>query len=109
MTVQKEAQETGTGRIVAFRPRITLGKDQSAQPRPHDLPVDDLQKYERDGEPDYYRRRMIINAIAFTFIVALTCAGIWLADQMAMMRKQQDCALSGSKNCADIQAIIRAR
>ena len=109
MTVHKEAQETRTGRIVAFRPRMTLGKNKSTQPGLHDLPVDDLQKYERNGEPDDYRRRMIINAIAFTFIVALTCAGIWLADQMAMMRKQQDCVLSGSKNCADIQAIIRAR
>ena len=52
---------------------------------------------------------MIINAIAFTFIVALTCTGIWLADQLAMMRKHQDCALSSSKTCAEIQAIIRAR
>lgn len=104
MTVHKEAQETG--RIVAFRPRRT---PESVQPGPYKLPVDDLQKYEREGERDDYRRRMIINAIAFTFIVALTCAGIWLADQLALMRKQPDCALSSSKNCADIQAIIRAR
>ncbi len=109
VTGHKEAQETETGRIVAFRPRATPGKKLSAQPILHDLPLDDLQKYERDAEPDDYRRRMIVNALAFTFIVALTCAGIWLADQMALLRKQPDCAVSSSKTCADVQAIIRGR
>ena len=109
MAFQKEAQETESGRILAFRPRISLGATKNPKPNHYDVPIDDLQKYERDGEPDDYRRRMIINVIAFTFIVALTFAGIWLADQMAMLRKHQDCALSGRKNCADIEAIVQAR
>ena len=107
MTVQKEAQETG--RIVAFRPRRRPVNDNTAQPGAYDLPVDDLQKYERNREPDDYRRRMILNAIAFTFIIALTCAGIWLADQLALIRKHSDCALLSSKACTDMQATTRGR
>ena len=50
---------------------------------------------------------MMINAVAFAFIVLLTFAGIWLAEQLALSRKQQDCISSGRKNCVDIDAQIR--
>lgn len=110
MAFPKEAQDTETGRILAFRPRISLGtKKKNPKPGHYDVPIDDLQKYESDGEPDDYRRRMIINVIAFAFILVLTFAGIWIAEQMALLRKHQDCALSGRKNCADIEAIIQNR
>ena len=69
--------------------------------------VDDLRKYERGTEADDYGRRMIINAAAFAFIVVLTLAGIWLAEQFALLQKNQDCAFSGRKNCSEIDALIR--
>jgi hypothetical protein len=107
MTVpaQKQAQDKETGRIVPFPTRSSLGKGEARQKgagQTDQAAVADLRKYERSAEPDDYRRRMIINVIAFTFIVALTLAGIWLADQLALLRKHQDCALSGRKNCTEI-------
>jgi hypothetical protein len=46
---------------------------------------------------------MVVNALAFLFVAVLVCAGIWLADTMARMRKDQDCFLSGRRDCAPIE------
>lgn len=58
-----------------------------------------LEKYERDNHPDDYRHRMIVNLAAFVFVILLVGAGYWLADTMARLRKDQDCVLSGRRNC----------
>ena len=110
MPSQHETQEQETGRIVLFPTRASRNE---GKPRkevgPTDLgtEVDDLRKYERGTEADDYGRRMIINAAAFAFIVVLTLAGIWLAEQFALLQKKQDCAFSGRKNCTEIDALIR--
>jgi hypothetical protein len=67
-------------------------------------PVADLAKYERapDG-PDDYRHRMVVNLLAFVFVVALVGAGLWLADTMVQMRHDQDCVLSGRRGCTPVE------
>ncbi len=76
--------------------------------------VQDLAKYERgpqDGgaDGDDYRHRMIVNLAAFLFVIALIIAGLWLADTMARMRKNQDCVLSGRRGCSPVDVIPRDR
>jgi hypothetical protein len=66
-------------------------------------PVEDLKKYERSEGVDDYRHRMIVNVAAFFVVAALIGAGVWLADTMAAMRKNQDCVLSGRRNCAPVE------
>ena len=66
-------------------------------------PVDDLSKFERGEDADDYRHRMIVNLIAFVFVVALIGAGLWLADTMAKMRRNQDCVLSGRRGCTPVE------
>jgi len=58
-------------------------------------PPDDLAKYSRDETPDDYRHRMIMNAAALAFVALLAAAGLWLADTMASMRKNQDLCFDG--------------
>ncbi len=65
-------------------------------------PLADLAKYER-SEGDDYRHRMIVNTLAFLFVVALIGAGLWLADTMAQMRRNQDCVLSGRRGCTPVE------
>jgi hypothetical protein len=65
-------------------------------------PVEGLEKYEGGGEEDNYRHRMLVNLAAFLVTVALAVAGAWLVIQLAEMRKNQDCVLSGRRNCAPI-------
>src|SRR5262249_48561586 len=80
------------------------------RPRGADAPVEDFAKYEGGGEQDdNYRHRMVVHLAALGVTVALAVAGVWLAIQIADMRKNQDCLLSGRRNCApiDIKALER--
>jgi hypothetical protein len=65
-------------------------------------PVADLGKYEGGDEHDDYRHRMVTNVAAFVFLLALVGAGVWIVDTMASVRKNQDCVMSGRRNCAAV-------
>jgi hypothetical protein len=86
-------------RIVSF-PRGRAGARTPSSVPPQ---VDDLAKFEQGAETDDYRHRMIVNAAAFLFVIALIGAGLWLADTMAQMRKNQDCVLSGQRGCTPVE------
>jgi hypothetical protein len=86
-------------RVVNFR----RGRAGARPPAASPAPVEDLAKYERSEGADDYRHRMIVNVAAFLFVVGLIGAGIWLADTMARMRKDQDCVLSGRRGCTPVE------
>jgi hypothetical protein len=67
-----------------------------------------MAEFERGKDPDDYRHRMIVNLAAFIFVIGLISAGLWLADTMAAMRKNQDCVLSGRRDCTPI-AVTKER
>jgi hypothetical protein len=102
-------------RVVPFRPRGgSTGRDewrwQAHPPQPPDPPVPDLAKYEGGGEyDDNYRHRMMVNIAALSFTAVLAIAAVWLVMQLADLRKNQDCVLSGRRNCApiDVKAMER--
>ena len=110
MAAPKKASESETGRIVPFPARISSATNNpyrrgGSKADPDEAAVQDLRKYEQGAEFDDYGRRMIVNVIAFAFIVLLTLAGIWLAEQMASLRKSQDCVITGRNNCAETQPV----
>jgi hypothetical protein len=87
------------GRVLPFRrvqPRVPPRSDEGA-------PIEGVEKYAQ-GEPDDYRQRMINNGLALLACILLVVAGIWIANTMAQMRRNQDCVLSGRRNCAVIPA-----
>jgi hypothetical protein len=91
-------------RVVAFRSRASLRREgqrrvASISEGQRQAGVANLAKYEHTEEPDDYRHRMTINVIAFLFIVMLTAAGVWLADALSTMRKNQDCLTSARRSC----------
>jgi hypothetical protein len=51
--------------------------------------------------------RAIENAVMLGFFVVLVAAGIWLLGTMADVRKAQDCAAQGRRNCVAIDAPMR--
>ncbi|WP_312015095.1 hypothetical protein [Bradyrhizobium lablabi] len=53
--------------------------------------------------------RTLENAVLFGLFVVLVAAGIWLLGTMADIRKVQDCAAQGRRNCATIDVPERAR
>lgn len=70
---------------------------------------DGLAKFTRDDTPDDYRHRMIVNVAALAFVALLGAAGLWLADTMASMRKNQDCVLTGRRGCSPVEVPVRSR
>ena len=65
-------------------------------------------KAEPDPPQDEGNRR-VENAVLFGFFVVLAAAGVWLLGTMADVRKVQDCAGQGRRNCAEIVVPDRAR
>jgi hypothetical protein len=67
--------------------------------------LDDLARYEREAEdePINYRHRMLMNVIAVAIVTVLVGIGVWLADTIAEMERDQDCVLQGRQNCAPIE------
>ncbi len=84
-------------------PRVISFRTGQRVPSPPPEPVEDLTKYQQSDVPDDYRHRMIVNVVAFLFVAALIGAGLWLADTMAAMRKNQDCVLSGRRGCTQVE------
>src|ERR1700760_2525536 len=88
------------GQVLQFprRPGLappTAGPTSSADPAVIDSDAedaDDLACYEEEqDEPIDYRQRMLMNAIAGAIVVLLIGAGVWIADTIAGMERDQDC------------------
>lgn len=94
---------TTDDRVVSIRTRRRY-RPAADGPSRHERDGGDLDQYARSSEPDDFRHRMIVNALAFFFVLALVIAGIWLADTITTMRKNQDCVLSGKRGCSPIEA-----
>lgn len=52
---------------------------------------------------------MMVNLAALGFTVLLAVVGVWLVIQLADLRKNQDCVLSGRRNCAPIDVNAQER
>jgi hypothetical protein len=59
--------------------------------------------------PEEEGNRAVENAVMLGFLVVLVAAGIWLLWTMADLRKVQDCAAQGRRNCTTIEIPDRAR
>jgi hypothetical protein len=59
--------------------------------------------------PEDQGNRGIENAVMLVFFVVLVAAGIWLVGTMADVRKAQDCAAQGRRNCDTIEIPDRPR
>jgi|SRR5215468_1019981 len=96
-----------SGQILPFeRRKPAFGGHAGPMPPRGQPPVEDVGKY-AGGQDDDYPHRMKANAAALVVIVVLIVCGIWIADTIAQMRKAQDCALTGRRNCAPVQTMQR--
>ena len=53
--------------------------------------------------PDGNSNRTVENAVLLGFFIVLVTAGVWLLGSMADIRKTQDCAAQGRRNCATME------
>jgi hypothetical protein len=102
---QGPSSDTGN-RVVDIRSSRRFQQAHAESP----APAGDLERFERTrAEPDDYRHRMMTNVIAFGFIALLILAAVWLADSILTMRKNQDCVISGKRNCSPIETPVSTR
>jgi hypothetical protein len=105
------------GQVLAFRhrpgqPRVPASTVPTATAKPDESEsVDDLAQYEQeqDDRPIDYRRRMLMNMIAIAIVTLLVGAGVWIADTITDLERDQDCVLQGRGNCAPIEAPALSR
>jgi hypothetical protein len=64
-------------------------------------------KPEKTPPPEDEGNRARENAVMLGFFAVLVVAGVWLLGTMADLRKVQDCAAQGRRNCATIDAPAR--
>jgi hypothetical protein len=98
--MKEDRPSEAESRVVPLRRPAAGGS--SGHPR-IEPPVEDLSRFERREEDDDYRHRMITNVIALVFTAMLVVAGVWVANKIAEMRKNQDCVLSGRRSCSPIE------
>jgi hypothetical protein len=60
-------------------------------------------------EPPDEGNRNVENAVMLGFFAVLVALGIWLLGTMADVRKAQDCAAQGRRNCVPIDVPERTR
>jgi hypothetical protein len=108
MKTQRPMQSDNEHVVLQFRPRNLAGAPKrrvAANANGHLQPADDLSRYEQSRDaPDDFRHRMLANAAAFAFTIALTAVGLWLAMNIADLSSTQDCALMGLRDCAHVAA-----
>ena len=63
----------------------------------------------RPEPPEEEDNRNVENAVLLGFLAVLVGAGVWLLGTMADVRKVQDCAAQGRRNCATIEVPERVR
>ncbi len=98
------------GRILPFNPRRPPPYGAFSNLTSHQSPVGEFDQYQSAGSgDDDYRHRMKMNALALLVLIVLIAGGMWIVDVMAQMRKNQDCVLSGGRNCAAVTEQPRAR
>ena len=98
--MSSDVPDNEKGRVLPFQRRGWM-RTRNAPPLTQREPVQGVEKY-AVAEPDNYRQRMINNGLAFAFVLLLVAVGVWLADTIAEMRRNQDCVLSGRRNCAQV-------
>ena len=59
--------------------------------------------------PEEDGNRNVENAVLLGFLAVLVGAAVWLLSTMADVRKIQDCAAQGRRNCVEIEVPDRAR
>ncbi|MCX7308206.1 MAG: hypothetical protein NTZ72_09780 [Afipia sp.] len=53
--------------------------------------------------PEKEGSRATENAVMLGFFIVLVAAGVWLLGSMADIRKAQDCAAQGRRNCGTME------
>jgi hypothetical protein len=102
-----------SGQVLPFRrpgqaplsPAATRAASAADADQRDDDRSDDFAQFEQDQDEEIvdYRQRALMNVIALAVVAFLVSAGVWLADTIADMERDQDCMMQGRVNCVPIE------
>jgi hypothetical protein len=110
--MQKNSASDPDDRVVPLRKTATYrgpahaGQQSQAEDPPQ---IADLDRYPQTDDDDDDRHRMATNIAGVAIAAVLIVTGIWIANTMASMRKNQDCVLSGRRGCSPVDAPLSQR
>ncbi len=99
------------GQVLRFAPRQP-GKParEAFAIEPAEDDIDEFARFEQEqDEPIDYRHRMIMNVIALAIVTLLVGLGVWIADTISDLQREQDCLMQGRSNCAPIEVALPIR
>jgi hypothetical protein len=99
------------GQVLRFEPRQP-GKParEAFTIEPAEDDIDEFARFEQEqDEPIDYRHRMIMNVIALAIVTLLVGLGVWIADTISDLQREQDCLMQGRSNCAPIEVPVPMR
>lgn len=107
----EQSRHADLGRVIPFPPRPPRGAPERPETPFSDSEtvVADLRRYQRAREEEDYRHRMVVNALALAFCIVLAIAGVWLANEIAEMKRIEDCVLAGRTACVPLPISANAR
>lgn len=107
---RSEPRQAGRfGQILKFEPRRPGARSFAETARQVEDDLDDFARFEQEhDEPIDYRHRMMMNLIALAILVSLVVVGVWIADTISDLEREQDCLMQGRSNCAPIELPIPA-
>ena len=107
----EQSRHADLGRVIPFPPRPARNGPERPGPPFSDSEtvVADLRRYQRAREEEDYRHRMVVNALALAFCIVLAIAGVWLANEIAEMKRIEDCVLAGRTACVPLPISANAR
>lgn len=106
--VSDRPEPSDSHRVIMFRPRHAgTGRPSNVAPKwvppAAKSPFEELKRHQRDREVDDHRHHMKVNVLGLAFCIVLAIAGVWLVNEMAEMKRVQDCVLSGRSNCLPLK------
>lgn len=97
------------GQVLRFEPRRSHPPVHAPVVEPEDEP-DEFARFEQEQDgPIDYRQRMVMNLIALAILSLLVGLGVWIADTMSELQREQDCVIQGRSNCAPIELPVTLR
>ena len=105
-----DPRDAGPFQILKFEPRRADKPSFGSATPPVEDDLDDFARFEQEqDEPIDYRHRMTMNLIALAILVSLVGLGVWIADTISDLQREQDCLVQGRSNCAPIEIPIPAQ
>lgn len=88
--------------VLQFRPRGRAELPDAADARSPDRADRPPPLQTPRNQPDDFRRRMLANAAAIAFTIALIAVGLWLTKNIVDLRHIQDCAQASLRGCTHL-------